>query len=1047
MAQSNYDFFKFSVIRTPLFKLGELDTIPKDYDGLKRFVEELYQNQLFREAVFVSSPVLYYQWQKFTENNVPDKKESNILFSVLKYFIRSCANCIPFGLFSTISVSQTDYNIKNTSDSLPGLERETSLDSSVLLMIVKNLNEKQEVNSHLTYFPNQTIYQVGNKLRYIEPKYTNNELVYTLTSVENNEVIEYVLQSSKNGICKEKLLNQLVSSIEGTDTKEIKDFIDEIIHSSILMSELDVCLNSSNPIKIIKESINGIALEKPDSSEIEYLISSLNEIEECLLQMDECIPSFNFNLYKELKSLLRRFDIQNSTNLINIIAKRSEKQIGPSSLTEKDKNKVLDAIKVLSYFTTQDLSKSYSSPNNMSKFVEAFLKRYGDNKEVPLLQVMDNTSGIGYIQNQNDYNSFSELIDDIEFPTQKSERYEIHGNHQIDKFWAHEITLAHKENRYSIDLTEKKVSVFKNREIQLKGTFSLLLNKFSNKLSIVSAGSSTALHYLGRFTVDSQLYSLSKEITHKEDNYFSDYEVAEILHNPSVKSGNISQRNIDRKYEIPILTIASSKEKEMLLKDLNLAVRDGEIQLIYSPSGKRVIPYLSCAQNFHWDTQPIYHFLCDLQKQYSANYLSLNLPSFIQKNYEFIPRITFKNDIILSPAKWIVNKPDLKTIIDEKGHINLDKLKEYRLKRNIPRYVYFFENGREPILIDLENDITVELLLKLAKKSDELRIEEFLFDPRDHDTYANEHVVPLFSHPKPIKLQKSTVRKIIPAQNQASLLPGDGWLYFKIYTGINYANRLIIDFIDPLIKNLKNNGSLKKWFFIRYKDSDFHIRLRFEIKKPSNREEIITSFNNLMIPFLKSNLVFKVEIGTYEPEIQRYFGLISEAEAIFFHDSVASMEVIKMLVDINSNWLICLRSIDGYLEAFEFDIDVRYDLFSAMYNSALKEFNGNKSVQLQVDKKYREHNDGINKIMNYKNKVCIDKNFQTFKKRDKLISHTLENFKDLSEDYRKDLASSFIHMSVNRMISASPGIHEMVFYGLMMKFYKQTIAKRKYHST
>ena len=62
---------------------------------------------------------------------------------------------------------------------------------------------------------------------------------------------------------------------------------------------------------------------------------------------------------------------------------------------------------------------------------------------------------------------------------------------------------------------------------------------------------------------------------------------------------------------------------------------------------------------------------------------------------------------------------------------------------------------------------------------------------------------------------------------QKNFILGDEWLYYKIYTGAKTADNILIDVIKPIAQTLFDEQVIDKWFFIRYSDPDFHIRVRF----------------------------------------------------------------------------------------------------------------------------------------------------------------------------------------------------------------------------
>jgi len=64
-----------------------------------------------------------------------------------------------------------------------------------------------------------------------------------------------------------------------------------------------------------------------------------------------------------------------------------------------------------------------------------------------------------------------------------------------------------------------------------------------------------------------------------------------------------------------------------------------------------------------------------------------------------------------------------------------------------------------------------------------------------------------------------------------TFIPGSEWIYFKIYTGTKTADAILKNELYGFVSEMLKNKVIDKWFFIRYNDPDFHIRLRIHLKE------------------------------------------------------------------------------------------------------------------------------------------------------------------------------------------------------------------------
>ena len=116
--------------------------------------------------------------------------------------------------------------------------------------------------------------------------------------------------------------------------------------------------------------------------------------------------------------------------------------------------------------------------------------------------------------------------------------------------------------------------------------------------------------------------------------------------------------------------------------------------------------------------------------------------------------------------------------------------------------------------------------------------------------------------------------------------PGDEWVYFKIYLNAGCANEVLVHLKKNVINTLLRKKLIDKWFFIRYSDPDFHIRLRLHIPAPRDSRRspsaslsgyyagifagIVSRINKSLSPFTKSGLISRIQLDTYIREIERY---------------------------------------------------------------------------------------------------------------------------------------------------------------------------------
>ncbi len=281
-------------------------------------------------------------------------------------------------------------------------------------------------------------------------------------------------------------------------------------------------------------------------------------------------------------------------------------------------------------------------------------------------------------------------------------------------------------------------------------------------------------------------------------------------------------------------------------------------------------------------------------------------------------------------------------------------------------------------------------------------------------------------------------------------IPGETWVYYKLYTGVKMGDTLLIKVIHPIVKKLLNNGLIHSYFFIRYTDPDFHLRVRLLSKDDSFTSEIMDMFKQHLRKFVNSELVWKVQLDTYVRELERYHpSLIELTESLFGYDSECVIQLLRRIERENNEkyrWMIALSLIDLLFNDFNIRIEDRNEMMIKMSDSYKKEFGFNMYNAKQFNTKYRENRFTIESVLT---NIISDKKFRILYncvlKRSKEISLIVPDIQRICNQYKiniQDLLPSYIHMSLNRLFRSRNRIHELVLYDFMRRYYHGMIARK-----
>jgi len=284
-----------------------------------------------------------------------------------------------------------------------------------------------------------------------------------------------------------------------------------------------------------------------------------------------------------------------------------------------------------------------------------------------------------------------------------------------------------------------------------------------------------------------------------------------------------------------------------------------------------------------------------------------------------------------------------------------------------------------------------------------------------------------------------------------AFIPGSKWMYLKLYAGTKTVDNILIKSVAPILKNLQKKHYLEKWFFIRYSDPDFHLRIRLLVHDARCTGEIISLFYQKLRLWNDDSLLWKVQLDTYNRELERYGKhLIEEAESVFYADSECILSIIENLNgNENYRWMIALKLIDELLSDFGFSIEEKQKQMEEMSKAYKIEFGFNEFNSKQFNTKFRDHKKTIESVLNNSlNEEAFTSLSQPIQKRTKQLMPVVEQIRrKATKEYSvNELLKSYLHMMLNRLFRSKNRMHELILYDFMYRYYTSEIAKLKYNS-
>lgn len=683
------------------------------------------------EAIYLASPILFSEFVKLKGlDEIIKEEHEQVLLSIYRYLSRMSTRCTPFGLFAGCGMG----TIGNSTTILLEHEktRVTRLDNTFLYSLYKNISENPLIKESIKYYPNNSIYKVGNTIRFIETIYTETNRKYQISGAEYFDYIETVLHLCRTG----KKIDELALILVNDDISfdDSKDFINELIASQLIIPELDQTVIGDDYLTRIIKLLKSMKLVNTP------MLKTLEKINEHLKRLDSGINSVGN--YEEVRILVKDMDIPFNEKYLFQVDMINNCTV--ASINNHVINELKSAVTFLNKIT------SFVMNENLIKFKEKFHSRY-EEQEIPILEALDPEIGLGYFSNEG---TISPLIDDLIIPTNNISKDVDDGFDFL--IFKKSMKFPDKSCR-EIIFTDEDVKGLKanwdDLPISMSVMFEILQSDIEDTLiRIISCGGSSAANLVSRFAhIDVNLEKAVRNITQKEQELSSEYILTEIVHSPDARTGNILFRPHIRDYELLFMSSSDlNKDNIIVLSDIMLSVRNDRLILRSKNLNKEIIPRLTSAHNYHNKTLPVYRFLCDLQNQSQRSSLHFTWGSELQNKFSFFPRIKYKNTI-LALATWIVQVEEIEHMLNIKKESKLlTEAKEWRDKRFIPRYTLMPDSDNE-LFIDWENVISIRSLFSIIKNRKSIRLTEYLFEPdnaviRDSNDkpYRNEFIVSLY---------------------------------------------------------------------------------------------------------------------------------------------------------------------------------------------------------------------------------------------------------------------------------------------------------------
>jgi thiopeptide-type bacteriocin biosynthesis protein len=440
---------------------------------------------------------------------------------------------------------------------------------------------------------------------------------------------------------------------------------------------------------------------------------------------------------------------------------------------------------------------------------------------------------------------------------------------------------------------------------------------------------------------------------------------------------------------------------------------------------------------------------------------------------------------VLARARWNLEAADIEPIRKASGAARQRRLRELRERLGIPRTVVMADDDNE-LVLDLENVLAVDAFVERARGGAVLA--EWLvgdgFCKGPEGEFAHEIVVPFVRrkattaasvHRGPAPRALSTASTPLAhrpkvSRRDRSFAPGSEWLYAKLYGGEASLDLVLVDAVEPLRRFALDTGAADGWFFLRYADPDSHLRVRFHGDARRLTAEIWPELERRLEPWLATRALHRIELGTYEREIERYGGLdgVRVSERLFQVDSEAALAIVSATLGESggdARWRAALLGMHGLYAAFDDDLERRAALTTKLRDGFAKEFRADAALKDALRLRVRAERARLSALLQNRaggasdsgaldelgdvGELPADSELQRiFAVRQRALEPLVEELRALEHHDEltcsvMDLVPSYAHVFTNRVLRSAARAHEYVMYELLSAHYRSCVGRAR----
>ncbi len=915
-----------ALLRAPVLPRNRIEETFADFpaaaadepEQLSRQLARLGADPELRAAVALASPSLARLVDKVREGGaVEPKRLRKAVLSLSRYQLRMAARPTPFGLFAGVAAVRVATSAPTTAVATAATPAPEPGDASARLgtahrpvarpdmgwlsALLAGLETRPDTLAALRVVANELTFVRGDRLvlPYVPERHaadpTAGRTVIEV-SIRHTPAVRAVLELTAEPVQFTELGRRLCERFPGTPEHRVNGLLGQLVEREFLLTDLRPPTTATDPLAHVLDRLPA----GPERAELAAVHRELGAAR----------PGTDYS------SVLRRMRRLHETDRRLQVDLALDADVTLPAEVAAEAERAAEAL--------WRVSRARSAPPHLAQYHGEFVERYGTDRLVPLTELLDPDRGLGapagYLMppSEREQPARPEPSPADALRIELAQAAAMAGASEVvldDGLLARLSPDTDLPPPASLELYARVLAG--SAEALARGRFRLWLTP--------ETGADHAGATIGRFShllpdAAQRIAAACAEAESATDDGTGDdsIETAQLVLRASrSRSANLNQvrRLLDRQIVVGAFADRTAPGT-VPLDDLAVGADLTGLQLVRLSSGRRIVPLAWNMLNPQAQVGNVGRFLRELR-------LSGVRPGFTWdwgplEQAPYTPRVRYGRTV-LAPARWRPSAPFFAdtSMPEREWRLEFDRWRE---RWSVPDHVLLCVADR-----GLELDLSAGLHLRLLRQDVARWPDAVLREaPTGEDAYgwlsgpAGAHtaevVFPLLADapiPRPRPRPRPAVRPTPALRVQP---PGGEWLYAKVYCSTRRQNELLVGALPRLLAALP--AEVDRWFFLRYRDPEPHLRLRFHGDPTALNRQLLPNCHDWFAELRRSGLAWRLVLDTYEPEWERYGGpaATTAAEDAFGADSAAVLAQLDALeagrLDLDPRLLGALNMLD-----------------------------------------------------------------------------------------------------------------------------------------